>query len=75
MIVDSTLFSFFETQFLIKTFLLLFLVFYFFFSILLIRQVQIMTNSLKTDLNGVLKLASFLNFALSAVILIIAIFS
>ncbi len=66
---------FFTTQFLAKAFLTLFLIFYFFFSILLIRQVQIMTAAVKTDLNRILKLASFLNLGISIVFLVFAFFA
>lgn len=75
MIEEGFLLPFFEVQFLVKAFLILFLVFYFFFSILLIRQVQIMTHSLRTDLNPLLKAATFGNFFLAIFVLIFAIFA
>lgn len=64
----------FGTQFLVKAFLVLFLVFYFFFSILLIRQVQIMTQALKTDINRLLKLGTFANLIIALIFLVISVF-
>lgn len=75
MIQESFLFSVFEAGFLVKLFLIVFLIFYFFFSILLIRQVQIMANSIKTDLNLLLKAVTVGNLLLGLIVLIFAIFS
>lgn len=75
MIEDNFLVPFFDAQFLVKAFLLLFLVFYLFFSILLIRQVQIMSHSLRTDINPILKFGAFGNLLLAVVVLIFAIFA
>lgn len=67
--------QFFTTRILIKAFLILFLIFYFFFSVLLIRQVQIMTAALQTDINQILKLAAFVNLAISIIILAFTVFA
>ena len=74
MIVEDTTFIL-QSAFLVKAFLVLFLIFYFFFSILLIRQVQIMIHAINTDLNRFLKLASFINFVVAAIALVFGILS
>lgn len=65
--------TFFSVEFLFRAFLILFLGFYFFFSILLIRQVQTMTQSLSTKLNRVLKLLTYLNLIIASLFLVLAI--
>lgn len=62
-----------QLSFILKGFLLLFLVFYFVLSIITLRQVQIMANTLVTPLSPLLKFMAVLNLGVSLAVIFLAI--
>ncbi|KKR77950.1 MAG: hypothetical protein UU23_C0006G0005 [Candidatus Curtissbacteria bacterium GW2011_GWA1_40_9] len=71
MLVDSNSFgflSFLDASFGIKAFLLLFLVFYIFFSVILYRQIVIMNRKLPTPLSPLLRFMGIVHIGVSVAV-------
>lgn len=65
--------SFLNAGFGFKAFLVLFLVFYTFFALILLRQVQLMTKKLPTTLSPLLKFITIVHLGVSAALLLLVI--
>jgi hypothetical protein len=74
-IVDlgTNLFASLNLNFFVKAFFILFLVFYTVYSVMLFRQVQIMTTKLPTQLSPLLKFFGLLNVGISLALLFLVV--
>ena len=76
MLFSGSSFSFlndFSLAFGIKAFLVLFLVFYSVFALILLRQIQIMSTTLPTELSPLLKFIGIMHFGFSLAVLFLVI--
>lgn len=62
-----------DPAFIIKTFLILFLIFYSIFSLIVFRQIQLMAKSLPVSLSPVLKFVAIVQIGVSGALLFITI--
>lgn len=73
--IDDNLNNIFQldASFLVKSFLVLFLVFYSVFALILFRQIQLMNKKLPTTLSPVLQFIGIINLGLALAILFLVI--
>jgi len=74
MIFENGLFNFFDffsTAFVVKTFFILFMVFYSFFALILFRQIQLMVKTLPLPLGPILKFIAIVHIGVSLALLFV----
>lgn len=64
----------FPTELIVKIFFLLFLFFYLLFSVLLVRQVHLMTAAIKVPLEQLFNTLSYLNLLASVLLILLSFF-
>lgn len=71
--VTSGVFEFLNVAFALKAFLILFLIFYVIFSLILYRQIQVMSKTLPTSVVPFIKFIGIIHLGVALALLLIAI--